>query len=92
MNASEVLVLVATATLSGGLLWFFFGGRPAAQRADVTDKVQRLAVTLRGGYTPQHLEAVAGLPTEITFNRQESGDCTSRVVFPDFAVSAALPA
>ena len=92
MNASEVLVLVATATLSGGLLWFFFGSRPAAQRADVTDKVQRLAVMLRGGYTPQHLEAVAGLPMEITFNRQESGDCTSRVVFPDFAVSAALPA
>ena len=55
MNASEVLVLVATATLSGGLLWFFFGSRPAAQRADVTDKVQRLAVMLRGGYTPQHL-------------------------------------
>ena len=92
MTTTEVLVLLATVLLSGGLLWFFFGSRPAAQRADVTDRVQRLAVVLRGGYTPQHLEGVAGLPLEITFDRQESGDCTSRVVFPDFALSVALPA
>lgn len=92
MATGAVLVLVTTVLLSVGLLWFFLGSRPAAQRADVTDQVQRLAVVLRGGYTPQHLEAVAGLPLEITFDRQESGDCTSRVVSPDLAVSAALPA
>ena len=33
-----------------------------------------------------------GVPVEVTFDRQESGDCTSRVVFPDLRVSAALPA
>ena len=36
MNTTDVLVLHATAELSGGLLWFFFGSRPAAQRADIT--------------------------------------------------------
>jgi len=33
-----------------------------------------------------------GVPLHIVFDRQESGDCTSRVVFPDFAVNRALPA
>jgi Cu+-exporting ATPase len=92
MSTSEVLVLTATVLLSAGLLWFFFGSRPQARRAAVEDQVQRLDVLLKGGYNPQHLEAVAGLPLEVTFDRQESGDCTSRVVFPDFAVSAALAA
>src|SRR6266516_3830295 len=38
------------------------------------------------------IRARRGVPLEVTFDRQESGDCTSRVVFPDLAVSAALPA
>ena len=92
MSSTEALVLLATFLLSGGLLWFFFGSRPEARRAALDNEVQRVEVLLKGGYTPAHLEAVAGLPLEITFDRQESGDCTSRVVFPDFAVSAALPA
>jgi P-type Cu+ transporter len=33
-----------------------------------------------------------GVPVEITFDRQEAGECTSQVVFPDLRVSAALPA
>ena len=33
-----------------------------------------------------------GVPVELTFDRQESGACTSRVVFPDFRASATLPA
>src|SRR5581483_8712634 len=38
------------------------------------------------------IEAVAGVPLQITFDRQESGDCTSRVVFPDLGVTRALQA
>jgi Cu+-exporting ATPase len=92
MTISEVVVLAATVLMSGGLVWFFFGSRPEARRAALDNEVQRVEVLLKGGYTPQRLEAVAGVPLEITFDRQESGDCTSRVVLPDFAVSAALPA
>jgi Cu+-exporting ATPase len=38
------------------------------------------------------IRARRGVPLELAFDRQESGDCTSRVIFPDLAVSAALPA
>jgi Cu+-exporting ATPase len=49
-------------------------------------------VTVRGGYSPDVITARQGVPLEMVFDRQESGDCTSRVVFPDLTVSAALPA
>ena len=54
--------------------------------------MQRVEVTVRGGYRPNVIRVRQGVPVEIVFDRQESGDCTSRVVFGDFAVSAALPA
>jgi Cu+-exporting ATPase len=38
------------------------------------------------------IRAQPGIPLELVFDRQESGDCTSRVVFPDLAMSTALPA
>lgn len=73
MTTTDVLILLGTVLLFGGVLGFFFGSRPETQRADVTDRVQRLSVVLRGGNVAQHLEAVEGLPLEITFDRQESG-------------------
>jgi Cu+-exporting ATPase len=52
--------------------------------------VQEVRVTVRGGYSPNRIRVRAGTPVRITFDRQESGDCTSRVVFPDFGTSADL--
>ncbi len=54
--------------------------------------MQRVEVTVRGGYRPDVIRVRQGVPVELVFDRQESGDCTSRVVFADLAVSAALPA
>ncbi|HUZ54338.1 MAG TPA: cupredoxin domain-containing protein [Streptosporangiaceae bacterium] len=51
-----------------------------------------MVVTVKGGYSPDVISVRQGVPLEIVLDRQESGDCTSRVVFPDLAVSAALPA
>ena len=49
-------------------------------------------MTVRGGYSPDLIRVQAGMPLRLVFDRQESGDCTSRVVFPDFGVSRSLPA
>src|SRR5437660_4026949 len=91
MNAAGILVVVAAAAALGGLGWFFFGPRKATA-AVLAGGVQRLEVTVRGGYRPEVIRVRQGVPAELTFDRQESGDCTSRVVFPDFRTSAALPA
>src|SRR5712691_2509546 len=91
MNVADIVVLIASATAIGGLGWFFFGPR-RAQAAELAGGVQRVVVTVKGGYSPDVIRARQGVPLEIEFDRQESGDCTSRVVFPDLAMSAALPA
>ena len=54
--------------------------------------MQKITVVVRGGYTPQRIESVAGMPLQIAFDRQESVDCTSRVVFPDLGITRLLPA
>ena len=91
MRAADILVIVAAVAALAGLGWFFFGPRKATT-AVLAGGVQRLEVTVRGGYSPEVIRVRQGVPVELTFDRQESGDCTSRVVFPDFRVSAALPA
>ncbi len=91
MNVSDVAVVAADVVAAAGLGWWFFGPKPATEAA-VAGGVQEVRVTVRGGYVPNRIRVKAGVPVRIVFDRQESGDCTSRVVFPDFGVSADLPA
>ena len=91
MNPGDVAVVVADATVAGALGWWFFGPRKTAEAA-LSDGVQEARVTVRGGYSPDRIRAKAGVPLRIVFDRQEAGDCTSKVVFPDFGATADLPA
>src|SRR6201993_779212 len=91
MSGVDVAILVGAALLMGGLAWYFFSPR-RAHAATVSDGVQQIEVTVRGGYSPDVVQVRQGIPVEIEFDRQETGDCTSRVVFPDLHLSAALPA
>lgn len=91
MSSVDVAILVGAALAIAGLAWYFFAPR-RAQSAAISGGVQRVQVTVRGGYSPNVVQVRQGIPVEIEFDRQESGDCTSRVVFPDLQLSAALPA
>ncbi|HEX2322734.1 MAG TPA: heavy metal translocating P-type ATPase [Streptosporangiaceae bacterium] len=91
MSVADVVVVLAAAAAITGLGWFFFGPRKA-NVAELRGGVQRATVTVKGGYSPEILRVRQGVPVELTFDRQETGDCTSRVVFPDFKISASLPA
>ena len=91
MSVTDIVVVIASAAVMAGLGWFFFAPR-RARTAELAGGVQRITVTVRGGYSPDVIRARQGVPLELVFDRQESGDCTSRVVFPDLAVSASLPA
>jgi Cu+-exporting ATPase len=91
MSAEDIAVVLAAVVALAGLGWFFFGPRKS-RAAELAGGVQRASVTVRGGYRPEVVRVRQGVPVELGFDRQESGDCTSRVVFPDFRVSATLPA
>jgi P-type Cu+ transporter len=86
-----VFVIAAAVVLTGLLAWYFFAPK-ASKRAAVDGGVQTQTVVVRGGYSPSIVEVVQGVPTRLLFDRQETGDCSSRVVFPDFKVNQNLPA
>jgi P-type Cu+ transporter len=91
MTFGDVVAVITGAVLTGLLLWFFFGPK-RAQRAELRGGVQEVEVTVRGGYSPDVIRAERGVPLRLVFDRQEAGDCTSRVLFSDFGVAASLPA
>ena len=91
MSGSEILVVVAAVVLTSGLGWFFFGPKKT-RVAEVDQGVQVVKIKVQGGYSPDVIQVVRGVPVRMEFDRQESGDCTSRVVMPDFRVNQLLPA
>ena len=91
MSLADVLVIAAGVIAIGVLAWYFFGPKKASQ-AQLVGQVQEVKVTVKGGYSPDVIRVMQKVPLRILFDRQESGECTSRVVFPDFALNRALPA
>jgi P-type Cu+ transporter len=91
MGVAEILVTAGGLVLLAALVWFFFGPKQAGE-AKLTGDVQEVAVRIKGGYSPDLIRVQQGVPLRLVFDRQESGDCTERVVFPDFRVSKRLPA
>src|SRR6266851_2186136 len=87
----ELVVIGGGALATALLAWYFFGPR----RAGIAQRVggaQEVRVTVRGGYSPDVVRVQQGVPLRLVFDRQESGECTSHVVFPDFALNRSLPA
>ena len=82
MSMGDVLTVLGAVVATGLLGWYFFGPR-RTHRADVEGGVQVLTVTVKGGYSPDLIEVSAGTPVRLMFDRQETGDCSSRVVIPD---------
>jgi Cu+-exporting ATPase len=91
MSVVEVVVVIVAAVLSAGLWRFFFGSKDAS-RAELRGGVQEVTVTVKGGYSPDRVEVRQGVPVRLVFDRQETGDCTSHVVFSDFGINKSLPA
>jgi Cu+-exporting ATPase len=87
----NVIVIVVALVLTSLLAWYFFAPR-TAKRAVVDGDVQVQTITVKGGYSPSVVEVVQGVPLRLLFDRQETGDCSSRIVFPDFKVNQSLPA
>ena len=73
-------ILVAVA-LTAFIVWFFFAPRKA-HKAQVSQGMQTAHVVVRGGYEPSLIEVKAGTPIVLDFDRKESGECSSHVVFP----------
>lgn len=89
---STVAALIVAAALTWLVLRFFFGTQKATAGAmDASGERQSATITVRGGYSPAVVSMRAGTPITLAFDRQETGECTSHVVFADLGLDAMLP-
>ena len=92
MTTAQVIVTLVGVALSGFIVWFFwFAPKGQTRAAAGAGGVQEVAVTVKGGYTPDVIVVKAGQPVRLRFTRQESAACSEMVLFPNFSQSAKLP-
>ena len=86
------MVIVIGLTLTFLITWYFWFASKAPTHATLGGSgAQEVAVTVKGGYTPDVIVVKAGRPLRLTFTRQESATCSEKVLFPDFNQNALLP-
>ena len=69
---------------------FFFRSQEATDAVEEAG-YQEVHIVVRGGYNPSVIRARTGVPLRIVFDRQEEGDCSSNVVFPELGLRRFLP-
>lgn len=84
-------------TLSGSaaiifVLYYFFGPRPGTRAAVGAGGIQEIEVRVKGGYDPDTVRVQAGRPVRLRFYRDETSDCSDRVVLDAFGINRELPA
>lgn len=92
MTGDQAVVLTAGIAGIAAVNWWFFGARRPVGVASASDGVQELTVVVDGGYSPAALQARAGIPLKLTFDRKDSSSCSEEVVLPGFGIRRFLPA
>jgi plastocyanin domain-containing protein len=92
MTTPQIIVTLAGLTLTLLIVWYFWLSPKGQTRATVSAAgAQEVAVTVKGGYSPDVIVVQKDRPVRLTFTRQESSTCSEQVLFPDFNQSAQLP-
>src|SRR5680860_1922347 len=88
---TALLIVGVAVLLTAGAIWFFFGPKRTG-RADLDNGVQVVRIKVQGAYSPELVQVTRGVPVRMEFDRQEAGECSSRVLIPDFKINQGLPA
>lgn len=92
MSNLQIFVILSGIVLTVLIAGYFWFAPKARTRAAVsTSGAQEVAVTVKGGYSPDVIVVQKGRPVRLTFTRQESAACSEKVLFPDFNQNALLP-
>ncbi len=92
MSVSQYVVTVVGLAAIVWVLWYFLCSKGSQALAPTVAGVQEVRVLVKGGYTPDTIVVRAGEPVRLQFYRDETADCSERVVFEDFGIDVALPA
>lgn len=92
MSVAQIVVTAAGAGTIVWVLWYFLVSRRPGVAAAVAHGAQEVRITVKGGYTPDTVVVQAGKPVRLQFYRDETADCSERVVFDAFGINRELPA
>lgn len=92
MSVAQIVVTAAGAGAIVWVLWYFLFSRRPGVAAAVAHGAQEVRITVKGGYTPDTVVVQAGKPVRLQFYRDETADCSERVVFDAFGINRELPA
>ena len=92
MSNLQMFVILSGIVLTILIAWYFWFAPKAQTRVAVSESgAQEVAITVKGGYTPDVIVVQKGRPVRLTFTRHESSACSEKVLFPDFNQNALLP-
>ena len=90
MTSTQIIVTALGAVAIVWVLWYFLFSRGKAIAAAAgAGGVQEVHVIVKGGYTPDTIVVQAGKPVRLQFYRDETADCSERVVFERFGIDPA---
>ncbi len=95
MSFADVVVVVGGTGLIAGELWYFLGPRPRASGGapgPASGGAQEVRVVVKDGYDPDTIFVESGRPVRLLFYRDETAECSERVVFDGLGIERALPA
>lgn len=92
MSTLQIFVILSGFAMTILIAWYFWFAPKTQTRVAVSSSgAQEVAITVKGGYTPDVIVVQKGRPVRLTFTRQESSACSEKVLFPDFNQNANLP-
>ena len=92
MDTTEIIVILGGVGLIGLVLWYFFGERESVAAEVNAGGVQEIAITVKGGYSPDVIAVRTGVPVRLNFYRDETSSCSEQVIISDFGIARDLPA
>jgi len=91
MTTNQLLVNLLGFSAIVWIAWYFWLQKKEGVSAALVGGVQEIAVTVKGGYSPDTIVVKAGTPVRLNFTRMESSLCSEMVVFDGLDRSMKLP-
>lgn len=91
MTVAQIIVTVAGLGAMAWVLWYFLLSRNPPATAPARGGVQEVRITVKGGYQPDTVVVRAGKPVRLQFYRDETAECSERIVLEAFGVNRPLP-
>jgi len=91
LTLTQMIVTAAGILSCGFVLWFFCFPLRRSGSAPLLTNMQEIVIRVLGGYDPETVTLVQGIPTKLRFQRDEEAACSEELVIPNFSIRRTLP-